>query len=352
MQQQPIGKGLDIGTANLLSAVQDANGNITVKKQRNAFVDVPLDAHQKAMLTRLKVPYVVQGKQMYVLGDAAFELANVLNKNTRRPMASGLISPKESAAVPVMKLLIESLIGKPAVVGEPLFFSVPGVPIDVERNVIYHRDVFQAILREMGYAAQEVNEGHAVVLSELANDDFTGIGISFCGGMGNVCVSYRSMPALTFAVSRGGDWVDQNVANVLGIKPAKATMIKESGFDVTKPQNREQEAVSIYLSSMVNHVLTAIAERFRMADDMPSFNEPVPVVLAGGTPMIPGFAKLVEAEFAKIDFPIPVKEVRVAPQPLHAIARGCLMMAMTAEADPSAVAAPGTAMATAAALAE
>lgn len=325
-----LGKGLDIGTANLLSAIQDADGNIVVKKQRNAFVDIPVDSHQKAMLARLNVPYVVQGKQMYVLGDAAFELANVLNKNTRRPMAAGLVSPKEAAAVPVMKLLIESLIGKPAVPGEAVFYSVPGEPIDSDRNVVYHKDIFKALLTELGYKAQDVNEGHAVVLSELAEDDFTGIGISFGGGMANTCVSYRSLPALTFAVSRGGDWVDNNVANVLGVKPARATMIKESGFDVTAPQNREQEAVTIYMRSMVAHVLQNIADRFRMADDMPRFADPVPVVLAGGTPMIPGFAKLVEQEFKKIDFPIPVREVRLAEEPLHAIARGCLMMALAA----------------------
>lgn len=327
---QALGKGLDIGTANLLSAVQNDDGDIVVKKQRNAFVDIPVDSHQKAMLARLNVPYVIQGKQMYVLGDAAFELANVLNKNTRRPMAAGLVSPKEAAAVPVMKLLIESLIGKPAAQGEPLFFSVPGEPIDSERNVVYHKDIFKALLTELGYKAQDVNEGHAVVLSELADDDFTGIGISFGGGMANTCVSYRSLPALTFAVSRGGDWVDNNVANVLGVKPARATMIKESGFDITAPQNREQEAVTIYMRSMVSHVLQNIADRFRMADDMPRFGESVPVVLAGGTPMIPGFAKLVEQEFQKIDFPIPVREVRLAEDPLHAIARGCLMMALAA----------------------
>ena len=65
------GKGLDIGTVNLVSAVQDDKANVLVKKMRNAFIDVPMDNFSKNMLTRLKVPYVVQGKKMYVLGDAA-----------------------------------------------------------------------------------------------------------------------------------------------------------------------------------------------------------------------------------------------------------------------------------------
>ena len=34
------GKGLDVGTANLLSAVQDYDGNVIIKCQRNAFIDI------------------------------------------------------------------------------------------------------------------------------------------------------------------------------------------------------------------------------------------------------------------------------------------------------------------------
>ena len=66
--------------------------------------------------------------------------------------------------------------------------------------------------------------GHAVTFAELGEEDFTGIGISCGGGMFNICVAYKSMPALYFSTARSGDWVDKNVANVLGIKPAKAAL--------------------------------------------------------------------------------------------------------------------------------
>jgi hypothetical protein len=221
------GKGLDVGTVNLVAAEQNAKGEVILRLKRNAFIDVPVDAYTKNMLTRLNVPYVIQNKKMYVLGDHAFELANVLNKNTRRPMKDGLISPKETDALGVMKLLIASILGEPRTPSEVCYYSVPGDPIDSDMSVIYHKDLFDAVLRALGYKPHHIVEGHAIVFSELAEEDFTGIGISCGGGMFNVCVAYKSMPALYFSTTRGGDWIDNNVAKVLGIKPAKASLLKE-----------------------------------------------------------------------------------------------------------------------------
>ena len=100
------GKGLDVGTANLLSAVQDYEGNVIIKVQRNAFIDIDCDDYTRKMLTRLNVQYVVLDNRMVVVGDPAFELANIFNRETRRPMAGGLISPKEADAMPIEKMRI------------------------------------------------------------------------------------------------------------------------------------------------------------------------------------------------------------------------------------------------------
>src|SRR5262245_5848810 len=77
-----LGKGLDIGTANLAAAVQNAEGGITVTVERNAFLDINADVYSKNMLTKLKVPYVVHNGKLVVVGEAAFELANVFGKDT------------------------------------------------------------------------------------------------------------------------------------------------------------------------------------------------------------------------------------------------------------------------------
>ncbi len=324
------GKGLDVGTVNLVAAEQNEKGEVVLRPKRNAFIDVPIDNYTKNMLTRLNVPYVVQGKKMYVLGDHAFELANVLNRNTRRPMKDGLISPKEADALPVMKLLIGSILGEPRIKDEIAYYSVPGDPIDSELSVVYHKDLFDAVLRALGYKPHHIIEGHAIVFAELGDEDFTGIGVSCGGGMFNICVAYKSMPALFFSTARSGDWIDNNVANVLGIKPAKASMIKEKGVDLMHPKTREEDAISIYYKNLIVYSLTNIKERFNAAENMPSFPEPITIVFSGGTSMAGNFIELVRAVFKDMEkeFPIPVKQLRMAEDPFNATAKGALTAAL------------------------
>ena len=94
------GKGLDVGTANLLSAVQDYEGNVIIKQQRNAFLDIEQNDFTRNMLTKMDVQYVVLNNRMIVVGDPAFDLANIHNRELRRPMKDGMLSPKEADALP------------------------------------------------------------------------------------------------------------------------------------------------------------------------------------------------------------------------------------------------------------
>jgi len=324
-----LGRGLDIGTANLASAIQDKEGNVTIKIQRNAFIDIESDDYTRNMLTRLNVQYVVLENRMIVVGDAAFELANIFNRETRRPMKDGVLSPREKDALPIERMLIENLLGPPKEEGEVCYFSTPAEPIDADFNVIYHQGVFEGILRKLGYKPKTIVEGHAVVFSELAEDDFTGIGISCGGGMFNVCVAYKSIPALSFSTSRGGDWIDRNVANVLGIKASRATALKERGVNLLSPRNREEEAIEIYYRNLIRYTLENIKQRFENSEGMPSFPDPVEIVCAGGTSLIGGFVEIFQDVFDEINFPIEVKNIRRAEDALYSVSKGCLVAALS-----------------------
>lgn len=327
-----LGRGLDVGTANLVSSNQDNAGNVNLKIQRNAFIDIDCDDYTRNMLTRLGVQYVVVNNRMVVVGDPAFELANIFNRNTRRPMKDGMISPDESDALPIEKMLLETLLGQPQQPGEVCYFSVPAEPIDADLNVVYHQGVFGGLIKGLGYDPKPLVEGHAVVFSELAEDDFTGIGISCGGGMFNVCVAYKSIPALSFSTTRGGDWIDRNVAGVLGISSSRACGMKEKGIDLANPQGREEEAVEIYYRNLIAYTLKNIKERFECSSSMPKFPDPVSIVCSGGTSMIGGFIDVFRQEFDKIQFPIEIKEIRHAEDPLYSVSKGCLVASLSESA--------------------
>lgn len=328
------GKGLDVGTANLLSAVRDKEENVIVKQQRNAFIDIEQNDFTRNMLTKMGVQYVVLNNKMIVVGDPAFDLANIYNRETRRPMKHGMISPDEADALPIEKLLIERLLGSPVCRGEHVYFSVPADPIDFDMNVVYHQNIFKGLLEKLGYIAKPIPEGLCVVLSELAEDDFTGIGISCGGGMFNVAVAYKATAPLRFATSRGGDWIDRNVAMALGIKASRATYLKEKAQDLRAPKTRDEQAIDIYYRELIRYTLNQIKERFEKGSDMPNFPDPIDIVFAGGTSLINGFINVVREEFEKIQFPIPVKNIRRAEEALTSVARGALVAAAADDDNP------------------
>ena len=173
-----------------------------------------------------------------------------------------------------------------------------------------------------------VDEGYAVVLSELADKDFTGIGISCGAGLVNVCASYKSMPVLSFSVGRGGDWIDKNAATALGIVSSNIMAIKEQGIDLKKPATREEEAIAIYYRSYIRFFWESISRMFAIKGSAPQFTEPVEIVFAGGSSMPGGFLEVAKEELKMVDLGIPVGNVRRANEPLLSVSRGCLFHAM------------------------
>jgi hypothetical protein len=324
-----VGKGLDVGTANLLSAVQRKDGKVVVKRERNMFLEVPANAQRnRSMLTRLNVPYVSYRDRLYVLGDSSFSLANMFGSEVRRPMMDGFLSPREQDAIPMLRFIIERLLGPRSAESEPVYFSVPAPSIDRENDTVYHQGVIESLLKKLGYEPHPINEGHAVVYAELAERDFTGIGVSCGGGMFNVCVAYRTIPALTFSVSRGGDWIDHHVAKVMGMPRTRACDIKESeGVNLAEPRNREEEAIVLYYRNLIEYVLKNLAQRFTLAQDVPTFTEPVEIVVAGGTSLVGGFVDVFAQELKKVEFPLKVSGVRRADDAMTSVVRGCLIAA-------------------------
>ena len=322
------GKGLDIGTANLLSAAQKKNGEVVVRRERNMFLEIPSDFRRnRSMLTRLNVPYVSYRDRLFVLGDSSFSLANMFGREVRRPMEQGFLSPQERDAIPMIRFIIERLLGKRTVDKEPVYFSVPAPSIDAENDTVYHQGVAEGLLKKLGYTPYAINEGHAVVYSELAEQDFTGIGVSCGGGMFNVCVAYKTIPAVTFSVARGGDWIDAHVAKVMGIPRVRATSIKENDVDLMEPKTREEEAVVLYYRNLISYVLKNLKQRFLLERDVPQFTDPVEVVVAGGTSLVGGFVEVFAEELLKIDFPVKIAGVRRAEDAMSSVARGTLIAA-------------------------
>lgn len=333
IERGQLGKGVDIGTC-FIKCAEKSGDSITFRSQRDAFFEVEHTDFTRSMLDNSRVKYIIKEDKLYVVGDEALEFANIFHKETRRPLQRGIISPSEKEALPMVELLIKSVLGKPRYEGEIAYYSVPGEPIDAEFNVIYHEKILHSFITKLGFTPKVINEGHAIVLSELAEEEFTGIGLSFGGGMVNMCLSYLSVPCLSFSVTKAGDWIDQQVALSMDETASRICATKESSLDLSKETglSRVESALSIYYSHLIEYVIENIKREFEKSKKMPRITKPVSIILSGGTTLPTGFSDRFRTILSQSKFPLEVKSVRMASQPLRSVAKGALVAALSDEA--------------------
>ncbi|MFW6436302.1 MAG: hypothetical protein ACOCYZ_01555 [Halococcoides sp.] len=327
-----MAKGLDVGTMNILSAQQEGNETVFVQ-QRNSFVEIEYSDMAEEMLSRSDVLHIRKDDKVYVVGDDALNFANIFNKETRRPMKHGILSADEKSAIPMMKLIIEQVVGSPEFPNEKCYFSTPADPIDSDLSTLYHQKTIQSFLDEMGYDAEPINEGMSVIYSDLADNDFTGLGISFGAGMTNVCLAYYAVPVMKFSVARGGDWIDEQAATATGTPVDKVTSIKEDEFelDFETDVGGVEGALSIYYENLLDYVIENIAREVDEEDVEEGLD--VPVVVTGGTSMPNGFTKLFERHLEEADIPFSISGVHEVDEAMYSVARGGLVAARSDEED-------------------
>ena len=337
-----MAKGLDCGTTFYIAATKDK-----IKKQRNAFLTVDGEVSQvKRMLKRQGIPFVEKGNKIHIVGQHAFNYAQIFSTaELKRPMKSGLLNPTEKDSLPVLNAIIGELLGD-AKDKETCVYCVPSKPIDVDREVSYHEDVLRTIIEQYGYSVKKIEESVALGYEGLVDTQLTGVAISMGAGMCNIAVMYQGMTALSFSVSRGGDWVDDNVSMDTGVSKAKVTNIKESSDTLNLSKGVYQDiyeegtdeanvliAIRSYYGALINYLLTNLKVQFEGVENVPNFPDAVPIVIGGGTSLVKGFLDVFNEQFDQNEFPIPVSEIILIEDAHTAVARGCLSEAQLIEED-------------------
>jgi len=330
--------GVDIGTMNIVSSCMNAEENqMQIDTMRNMFLPVSSDVLETNELIDTQLDYIIQKDdnekdQVFIIGDDAFKFSQIFGNEIKRPMNKGVVSAGEIDAIDVLTVMIERLSGRCKDKGHAVY-SVPAEAIDIKTPpVLYHEKVFNRIFKTLGYSSKPINEALAVIYSECRDSNFTGIALSFGAGLTNICCSYKGQPTITFSVSRGGDWIDQNVAQSVGVVNSRVTNVKERDLDLMNPkvgkkrEKRVREALVFYYEDLIEYVLTHFIKQFNQNIDMLDIDEDIPIIVSGGTSKPKNFVELFRKVFnEEKDFPYDISEIRQAEDPLIAVSKGCLI---------------------------
>jgi len=324
---QPV--GLDVGTSKVVAARRGGR-DVACTFQLNAFIPVPWSpVTERTIQQQADIHYFREGDDLLVFGSAAERFANMFNAEVRRPMADGLINPKEKQAWPVLEQILRSLVPRPASPNEVLSFSVPAALPGRESQLTYHEATLRKFLGSLGYRATAINEGLAVVFSELEDHNFTGIGVSCGGGMCNATLAFLSIPSIMVSVTKAGDYIDRSVGDAVGEHATRVKALKEESLDLSRPpRDKLEKALHIYYEDVVVTLVDALRRAISREETLPKTERAIPIVLAGGTARPRGFRELFERTLRSGSFPVEISEIRLAAEPVISTARGAHIAAM------------------------
>lgn len=326
--------GLDVGTNLLVVGISEDGSDPTFRTQRDCFYRiVPKTAVNKnsikMSLDKREVSYVEdEDGSFVVIGQDSLDIAIERNDVAIRPMEKGVISPKDKASLPMLKFIVESLIGK-GKKGDKCVYSVPSPPIDGDFDILYHREMLGLYIKQMGFDATPINEAFAVALSELIDSGLSGMIVTYGAGLSHFSIIHEGDPLLQLSVQRSGDYIDTSVATALDISPSLVQMEKEAGTDLYNPTTKIGEAIAVYYQSVLSYTIQRISNELKRREkELPRFRDPMPIVLAGGLTLATGFVKMFKESIESIDFPIEVGEIKLAENPMLSVANGALLAAM------------------------
>ena len=329
-QESNVPLGLDVGTSRIVVARgADKAHPAQYESELNAFITMPYSKLAESLLEREGVFHEVFGGELVVTGNDAQKFAEVFHVEARRPMLRGVLNPQEPHSLAVMRGIIGRLVGKNSVAGRKVFFSIPAPCSEGDPAIAYHEASIRQILKQLGFDSQAIQEGLAVVFGEMSSSNYTGIGISCGSGLCNVCLAVLSVPVISFAIAKAGDYIDTQAASVTGELATRMRVLKESNFVVNGLSgDRVQNALEVYYDDVIQTLANTLRSTISSTQRLPKLDQSVPIVLSGGTAIPKGFLKRFTLALRSEDFPIKISEIRVSENPLNSTARGALMAAL------------------------
>lgn len=330
--------GVDIGTMNLVSAMFDERKDIKVKSLRNMYLRIEDNLLSGTELENIDYDHIKSMEEgetiIYMIGEECFKMSRRFGLTVKRPMENGVMSTKEIDALDVLTKMVEKIIGKAK--NGVCVYSVPASAVDAKMPpVSYHERVLKKIFNALGYNSKSLNEAMAIVFAECEAENFSGITLSFGCGLTNIGYAYKGIPMFTFSVKRGGDWIDEYVAQSLNMPITKVTALKESKLNLNlvsgvknKKEKQALQALVFAYQELISYCIDQFVEQSIIHSDKIEIDEAIPIVISGGTSGPVGFLELFKEVFKdKSNFPFEISDIRQTDDIFGSVATGCLIYA-------------------------
>lgn len=300
--------GLDLGSTQFRSLRHHGDRLIgrTCCVQVLTMPDTP--AHRR-LLDNDGVNYAEGDGMLHVLGDAAREWSRLMSLPARRLLADGQLPHDDPIARQILSMMVDAVLPMARVPGETCCLTIPGELTPVAASP--ERDFFLRLVRLRGYTPVVAGQGHSIVLAELGDAGFSGLGISLGATLSEFSLCRSGREIARCSIPWGSDEIDERLT-------------RDASDSVSEISLKMAASITDFLVEL----LLEAGSRIEQHDGFRVLVQPVAIVCAGGITMLPGIQRMCEQAWRRAGWPVALQELAVCADPAYTVARGCLVQAV------------------------
>lgn len=339
---------LELGSSSIRSLRRE--GDVLMSRTSRCVYAVLPDspAHQR-LLEQSNLQFTTCDEGILLLGDGAFENADLFKSPVLPLMVGGRIPRGNPLVRQLISSLVEVILPIAGSRHEICALTLPGgAALDSSSEARADLEFYIRLVRLQGYEPKLVPASQALILAELVESAFTGIGIVFGASGCEAILAHRGNPVCHAASDHGGEWIDRRLAKKLKVPTSNSAdgsggttendFDRESLISITRRREQLTSAATISGDDFTRHVESLLQEtvfelceafsgeliRSRRAKELPS---PLPIVCGGGLIQTPGFGSILAGVLKNVDLPVQTLRPHIVTRSSHSIARGLLISA-------------------------
>jgi hypothetical protein len=340
---------LELGSSSIRSLRRE-DDVLKSRTSRCVYAVLPDSPAHQRLLEQCGLQFTTCDDGILLLGDGAYEHAELFKSPVLPLMVGGRIPKGNPLVRQLISSLVEVILPIAGNRNEICALTLPGgAALDSSSEARADLEFYTRLVKLQGYEPKLVPASQALILAELVENAFTGIGIVFGASGCEAILAHRGDPICHAASDHGGEWIDQKLAEKLHA-PSMAPVdnssersedqafARESLLSITRRREQLTSAATISGDDFTKHVESLLQEtiyelcdalngeliRSRRAKELP---DPLPIVCGGGLIQTPGFGSILASVLQEVKLPIQTLRPRLITQGDHSIARGLLISA-------------------------
>ncbi|MBM84121.1 MAG: hypothetical protein CMJ78_26505 [Planctomycetaceae bacterium] len=328
---------LDLGTFRFRS-LRRIGENLLSRQDRAGYCVLPALASYEQLLRNGGVEFARCDDSLILMGEGSDDFAALFQLDFIPVVPNGSIPTNDPLSRQVLAAIVDAMLPDPVAPGETCYVTPPsGSEHSEERKTT--EEFFGRLIRLRGFTPKVMPAGMAVVLADLVDTGFTGIGMSFGASSCDAVLAWRGVEVATAHIAKGGNWIDHTLANesdryiwspsgerLLDVEGAAKSKVDFRG-SLLEPSARSDQLLATLYRDLIATLLQKAARDFSVAPRLNEIRRPIPVVCAGGPTQIDGFLDLLASALTSVALPVEVNEVRHTASGDFAVARGSLIAA-------------------------